>query len=497
MRPQAPVRGRRTWEIEVPEVVFPDIPLYQGWTAPLRIESDLKDLELIQGSVPKDLNGTLYRCGPDRQYPSMFKDDVFIDGEGMAVMFRFEDGHVDFKSRWVRNERFKLQEEARRSLFGRYRNRYTDDPSVAGKDRGTSNTNMLFHAGKLLSLKEDHLPHEMDPDTLETLGRYDYEGRVKAVSMTAHPKVDMVTSELMTFSYQARGDGTTDVVFYTFDADGQITQETWFHAPYPGMVHDFGVSQTHVVFPFYPLITDVDVIKQGGPFYQWQEDQPTMFAVLPRGGTAEDIRWFKGPALSAGHVMNTVTEGTKVHFDTCLYDGNCFSFFPRPDGTETDPVPPILTRITFDLARNDDSFARSRLCPVPGEMPRTDDRYQGRPYRHGFMLCRSQDGSAGIGQIDVQTGAFKMWKPGAEMTVQEPQFVPRTPDSPEGDGYLLVIVNRLAEGRSDLVVLDATKIEAGPLATLKLPVRVRMTFHGMWVPAETFKTGRYDMSAAA
>ncbi|MEO6338917.1 MAG: carotenoid oxygenase family protein, partial [Caulobacteraceae bacterium] len=153
----------------MPEIVFPDIPLYQGWTAPLRIESDLSGLEVIQGSVPADLNGTLYRCGPDRQYPSMFKDDVFIDGEGMAIMFRFDHGHVDFKSRWVRNERFQLQEAARRSLFGRYRNRYTDDPSVEGKDRGTSNTNMLYHHGKLLALKEDHLPHEMDPDTLETL----------------------------------------------------------------------------------------------------------------------------------------------------------------------------------------------------------------------------------------------------------------------------------------------------------------------------------------
>ena len=482
----------------MPEIVFPDIPLYQGWTAPLRIESDLDGLEVIQGSVPKDLNGVLYRCGPDRQYPSMHKDDVFIDGEGMAIMFRFDHGHVDYKSRWVRNERFRLQEAARRSLFGRYRNRYTDDPSVEGKDRGTSNTNMLYHHGKLLALKEDHLPHEMDPDTLETLGVYDYEGQVKAVSMTAHPKLDLVTSELLTFSYQAKGDGTTDVVFYTFDPDGKVTQETWFHSPHPGMVHDFGITQSHVIIPFYPLITSMETIKQGGPFYEWREDQPSWFAILKRGGTAEDIRWFKGPAVSAGHIMNAVTEGTKVHLDTCLYDGNCFSFFPRPDGTETAPVPPILTRLTFDLSRNDEEgFERRQLCPAPGEMPKTDDRYQGRPYRHGYMLCRSPDGSAGVGHIDVQTGAFKIWKPGAEMSVQEPQFVPRTPDSPEADGYLLVIVNRLAENRSDLVVLDASKIEAGPICTLKLPVRIRMTFHGMWVPAETFKTNRYNMTVAA
>lgn len=113
------------------DTVFPDIPLYQGWGAPLRLESDIRDIRLVHGRVPRDLTGVLYRCGPDRQYPSMTKEDVFIDGEGMAHLFRFENGHVDYRSRWVRTERFRLQERARRSLFGRYRNRYTNDPSVA------------------------------------------------------------------------------------------------------------------------------------------------------------------------------------------------------------------------------------------------------------------------------------------------------------------------------------------------------------------------------
>src|SRR5690606_4060635 len=112
------------------DVVFPNIPLCQGWGAPLRTESTIRDLELIQGALPPQLNGSWYRCGPDRQYPPRTSDDIFIDGEGMVHMFRFEDGHVDYRSRWVRTERFVLQEKARRSLFGRYRNRYTNDPSV-------------------------------------------------------------------------------------------------------------------------------------------------------------------------------------------------------------------------------------------------------------------------------------------------------------------------------------------------------------------------------
>jgi carotenoid cleavage dioxygenase-like enzyme len=480
------------------EVTFPDIPIYRGWGAPLRIESDIRDIEVVQGSVPRDLNGTLYRCGPDRQYPPMTADDIFIDGEGMAHMFRFEDGHVDYRSRWVRNERFLLQEKARRSLFGRYRNRYTNDPSVAGKSQGTSNTNMVWHGGKLLVLKEDSLPMELDPDTLETRTEWNYGGAVKSVSLTAHPKLDLARNELLTFSYQARGDCSTDFAFFIADVDGRIVHQMWFNAPYPGMVHDFAVTDTHIIVPFFPLITDMDVLKRGGPFYRWHPDQESHYAIFPRRGSASDIRWFRGPAVSAGHMMNAVTDGAKVHLDLCLYQGNCFDFFPSADGSPFKPAPPLLTRLSFDLNDDRGPFESKLLMPSPGEMPKVDDRFMGKAYRFGYLICRPPGALAGsmglsaIGRFDHETRQLAAWEPGPECGVQEPTFVPRQNGVKEGDGYLIALVNRLAENRSDLVILDAQRLGEAPIATLRLPVRVRSTFHGMWVPQPTLQSGRYD-----
>ena len=482
------------------EIKFPNIPLYQGWGAPLRVESDLRDLELIHGQVPEDLNGTLYRCGPDRQYPPMHGDDIFIDGEGMTHMFRFTNGHVDYRSRWVRSERFLLQEQARRSLFGRYRNRYTNDPSVAGRNQGTANTNAIWHGRKLLILKEDSLPVEVHPDTLETIGPWDYQGAVKAVSLSAHPKVDLHRNELLTYSYQATGDGSTDIVFYIMDAEGKVTQELWFNMPYPGMVHDFAVTDTHVIFPFWPVITDMTVVRNGGPYYQWHPDKECHFAIFPRRGKAEDIRWFRGPAASAGHMMNAFNEGARLHLDVCLYQGNCFEFFPSYDGSPYRPCPPQLTRLSFDLDQNRTDYASRILLPTPSEMPRIDERYIGKTYRYGYMLCRSPDAAAAgtiglsaIGCIDHETGALTTWSPGPDSGVQEPIFVPRQIGAAEGDGYLLVLVNRMPENRSDLAVLDARSIADGPVALLKLSLRVRSTFHGMWVPGQALQTGIYNV----
>lgn len=482
------------------EVVFPEIPFYQGWGAPLRIESDLRDLELLQGKVPVDLDGTLYRCGPDRQYPPMTGDDIFIDGEGMAHMFRFHDGHVDYRSRWVRSERFVLQEQARRSLFGRYRNRYTNDPSVEGRNQGTANTNAIWHGRKLLILKEDSLPVEIDPDTLETKGQWDYEGAVKAVSLSAHPKLDLHRHELLTFSYQAKGDGTTDIVFYIMDADGKLVHEMWFDMPYPGMVHDFAVSDSHIIVPFWPLITDMDVVRDGGPYYQWHPDKECFFAIFPRRGGVDDIRWFRGPAVSAGHMMNAFNKDKMFFMDVCLYQGNCFEFFPAYDGSPFIPCPPQLARLGFDLNSDNDDFETSILVPSPCEMPGIDDRYLGKPYRYGYMLCRPPEAAAAgtvglsaIGCYDHETGDLKTWSPGQDSGVQEPIFVPRENGSPEGVGWLLVLVNRMAENRSDLAILDAQHIDEGPVALMKLGIRVRSTFHGMWVPAEALKSGIYNI----
>jgi len=467
---------------------FQDLPLYAGWGRPMRCECSVEGLEVVAGEVPADLQGSWYRAGPDRQYPPMLDEDVFIDGEGMAHLFRFDRGDVSYRSRWVRTERYIAQEQARRSLFGRYRNRYSDAPEAAGVHGGAANTHMIYHAGRLLVLKEDDLPYELHPDTLDTIARTDLGGQVRATRLSAHPKLDQQTGELLTYSCQALGDGSRDMAIYEIGADGHVNNEMWFQAPWSGVMHDFGVTKEHFILPFFPLITDMEVVKRGGTFYEWHDDKPVHVAVLPRGGKAEQIRWFRGPTASAGHMMNAFTEGSKIHLDVVLYEGNCFPFFQTPDGRVCESPPPLLTRMTMDLSGKDDTYTLRKLCARPGEMPRIDERFQGRPYTQGFMIMgRGPDGTSSVGRIDVTSGAVDYWDHGAKVTVQEPQFVPRNAAAGEGDGWLLAIINRLESGHSELGIFDAQHLAKGPVTRLHIPVRVRSTFHGSWVPEEALK----------
>src|SRR5262249_38652776 len=75
------------------------------------------------------------------------------------------------------------------------------------------------------------------------------------------------------------------------------------------------------------------------------------------------------------------------------------------------------------------------------------------------------------------------WFAGADSGVQECCFVPRSTRAAEGDGYLVGVVDRMIEGRSDLVILDAQRLAAGPVATVRMPFRIYGQIHGWWVPA--------------
>jgi carotenoid cleavage dioxygenase-like enzyme len=450
---------------------------------PPRTELDCYDCE-VEGRLPKDLDGAFYRVGPDPQYP---KNTVPLDGEGHVSMFRIRNGHVDYKSRFVRTQRFKAQHEARRALFGMYRNPLTNDPSVKGLSGGTANTQVFFHHGKLLALKEDSPPVALDPLTLETVNDYyTFGGGMTGQTFTAHPKIDPVTGELVAFGYEAKGLATDDVEVLSVDRGGRVNWSAWIKVPYAGMIHDFGVTQRHIVFLVIPMVTSMDLIRAGGPHFAWDSKLPSYLGLMRRGGDGKDIRWFKGPTWMATHTMGAWSEGEKVYIDMDGARGNQFPFFPALHETGAQALlPGHVTRMTVDLAGSAEAYDMEVLYPeVMGVLARQDDRYHTVPYRYGFLSVFGP-GGRGWAMFDHERRVVKTLSLGPDANMQEMCFVPRRNGAPEGDGYLIGVVNRAKEnGRSDLVLVDARHVEDGPIATVKMPYRITSQVHGFWVPGE-------------
>jgi carotenoid cleavage dioxygenase-like enzyme len=472
---------------------FPDSIAFKGFNRPDRFETDIYDIE-VDGEVPKQLDGAFYRVNPDPQFPPKLGDDIVFNGDGMVSKFAFKNGCINFKHRWIKTDKWRLEHAAGKSLFGAYRNPLTDDPSVEGKIRGTSNTTVLVYGDKLWGLKEDSPPIVMNPDTLETVGYTDFNGQLKAKTFTAHPKIDPETGDMCAFSYAAKGLLTRDIAYYEISKDGKFKQEIWFELPYYAMMHDFGVTRDYAIFHVVPSTSNWDRLKAGLPHFGFDTTLPVYLGVVPRKGTAKDIRWFKRPNCFASHVLNAFNDGTKIYFDTPEAKNNMFPFFPDIHGApfNMDEAMSTLTRWSVDMNSKGDAFEKSEVL-VPGlhgEFPRIDDRYAMQHHRYGWWLVMDRNAPAKFGRlaqmmntlgyVDLATGKTQTWFCGDDSSLQEPAFIPKSKNAAEGEGYIIQLCNRLAEMRSDLLLFDAQRIAEGPIATARLPLRIRPGLHGNW-----------------
>jgi len=450
---------------------------WQGNFAPITTEYDVPAAKLL-GELPRELNGTLFRNGPNPQFPAPAAH--WFSGDGMLHAFSLGEGRASYRNRWVRTPKWQAEHGAGRSLGSAF------TANENGQDRGVANTHVVHHAGHLLALEEAHLPTRIEPHGLETLGYWNGGGALQG-PFTAHPKLDPQTGELLFFGYGCDGPLSAGMSYGSIDASGRVTRMERFQAPYASMVHDFIVTQRHALFPILPLTASLARAQRGGPPYAWEPEQGASVGIMRRDGSTAEMRWFRGESCFVFHVMNAWDEGDRIVADVMRFDEP--PLFPRPDGTPTDATRGArLWRWTFDLSERSERFGQQPLDDLAGEFPRIDERRTGLAYRHGWYACKAPGESTpgvyhGIAHVDHASGrTVTHWLPDGD-AVSEPVFVPRSAEAPEGDGWLLATVYRSAEARSDLAVFNATALEDGAIATVQLSHRVPFGFHGSWVDA--------------
>jgi carotenoid cleavage dioxygenase len=203
---------------------------------------------------------------------------------------------------------------------------------------------------------------------------------------------------------------------------------------------------------------------------------------MRRDAGVDTIRWFTTDPCYVFHPMNMWEEGTKIFADVMQYPRA--PLFPNADGTSARHVGAKLVRWELDLADNTNTIRQRPIDDMVGEFPRLDERHAGLAYRHGYFAGTSVDCDKiafdTIADIDFKTGRRAEHRFKAGDAPGEPVFVPRAPNSAEGDGFLLAVVYRGETDTSDLVVFDAQDVARGPIGTASLPRRVPFGFHGNW-----------------
>jgi carotenoid cleavage dioxygenase len=258
--------------------------------------------------------------------------------------------------------------------------------------------------------------------------------------------------------------------------------------PFASMIHDFAVTKNWIVVPVFPLTGSLERAKRGQPPFAWEPDKGTHIAFVPRAGTVAGVQWVTLPSCYVFHAMNHYdTVDGRIVIDVMKYD--VAPLFPLPDGNPSTKVPPLsrLFRWTFNLSGKGKAFHELQLDERVSEFPRIDDRMAMASYRHGWAVTANaadpeSDREQGdqLTHYDIKSGKDQDWRFARGNRMSEPVFVPRGPDAAEGDGWVLSVVYRAAQDRSDLAVFEATDIAKGPVALAHLSGRVPAGFHGNW-----------------
>ncbi|EME88534.1 uncharacterized protein MYCFIDRAFT_54212 [Pseudocercospora fijiensis CIRAD86] len=477
-----------------------------GSNLPCRLEGEVADL-VVLGTIPKEIDGTFYRVMVDPFVPPV-EGNVPIDGDGNISAFRFHNGRVDMKTRYVETERYKLERRAGKALFGLYRNPFTHHPCVRAAVDSTANTNLMLWAGKLLAMKESALPYAVDPETLETLS-YDPFG-APGMAMTAHPKYDPFTDSLVCHGYEAKGLATDDIVSYTIDRKGNIKNEFWCKSPFeanrPGLIHDCVITKSWLLLFVWPFDASIERMKKGGHHWAYNYERGNTIIVIPRDAENPPCGWAKGETrhYTWDNCMATHTSAgwedesdpSKITAESIRIGDNAFPFFPAESGREPSKDTKVdFVRWEIDVTKPDGTRLPDPrvILDCPMEFPRIDERLMGRQYNvvWGCVFIKENStgglnkfsGLNGIAQIDHRTGKTRWYYAGDDSLVQEPVFVPRNEKAAEGDGWVIALVERTKIGRCDVVILDTKDFER-EVAIVQLPFHMKAQIHGNWVSAE-------------
>ncbi|OBJ50424.1 carotenoid oxygenase family protein [Mycobacterium sp. 1423905.2] len=483
-------------------------PYLEGFLAPVSAEVTATDLR-VTGHIPEHLDGRYLRNGPN---PVAEVDPAtyhWFSGDGMVHGVALREGRAAwYRNRWVRSPSVcaALGEPASTRR----------DPRAGLLSLG-ANTNVLAHAGRTLALVEGGVANYELTDELDTVGTCDFDGTLFG-GYTAHPHRDPRTGELHAVSYSfARG---RTVQYSVIDNQGRARRTVDITVSGSPMMHDFSLTDKYVVIYDLPVTFEppellparaprwlqgaarlvaqslVGRLRIPSPVvtllnkderhsdqmpYAWDPKYPARIGVMPREGDNSDVRWFDIEPCYVYHPLNAYSEvrnGTEVLVLDVVRYSRMFDRDRRGPGDTR----PTLDRWTINLATG----AVSSECrdDRPQEFPRIDESLVGFKHRFGYTVGFGYLGdepiaaSSALYKHDYDTGSAVLAPLDPALLLGEMSFVPNPHATAEDDGVLMGYGYHRGEDEGQLLLLDAQTLES--VATVHLPQRVPMGFHGNW-----------------
>ena len=461
-------------------------PYLEGVFAPIHDEIDAECR--VTGELPADLAGVFVRNGSNPMFEPVGRYHWF-DGDGMLHALHVEDGRATYRNRFVRTRALEAERAAGAALWTGINER-PDLGRPDGPFKDTANTDLVFHAGRLLALWWLGGPcYQVELPSLATVGEHDFDGTLPE-GLTAHPKLDPETGELMVFDYDVLPPYLT---YRVVSADGRVVHRTDVDLPGPRLLHDLAITARNTIFLDFPLMWDPELLMRGKTKVMFDTELPARFGILDRHADGGDIRWFEAEPCYMYHTINAWESGDEVVLVGCRIDNPLAAVddggaVPHIDVLRLEPY---LHEWRFDLKTG--AVRERALDDVMTEFPRMNNQRLGRPTRYSYNPRIAAEPALlfdGFVKYDTEAGTSETHEYGAGRFGGETVFAPRVGAKAEDDGYVLTFVTEAGTGASEVVVVDAQRVADGPVARVEIPQRVPIGYHTWWVGADELDTQR-------
>ncbi len=467
-----------------------DHPYRTGAWRPQTTEWNADDLEVVQGATPSDIDGVYLRNTENPVLPSLGRYHPF-DGDGMVHVVGFRDGKAFYRNRFVQTDGLREELRAGKPLWAGLAER----PGKTVADHGwgartllkdSSSTDVVVHNGiALTSFYQCGDLYQLDPVRLDDLGKAQWGGRFPFDwGVSAHPKPDDRTGELLFFNYSTRAPYMN---YGVVDADNQLVHYTPVELPGPRLPHDMAYTENYAILNDCPMFWDPEGLKHGAYAVRFFQDMPTRIGVIPRRGGPGDVRWFEGEATYVLHWVNAYEDGDEIVLDGFFQEDPV----PADNGLDT-PWKSAFRFLASDRMKA--RLHRWRLNLVTGlakEEPLTgtisefgmiNGAVEGLRHRYVYSALNKPGWFLfnGILKHDTWTGTEERFLFEDGVYGSETSVAPRTSGSGEDNAYLVTLTSDLNADASYCLLFDAADISAGPVCTLKLPERIASGTHSTW-----------------
>lgn len=455
------------------------------WTLGYRsAAAELRGQATVRGRFPAAVQGVLFRNGPAMHDLGGMRYHHWFDGDGMIQRFVIGERDVGHLGKVVRTPKYQAESAAGRRIFATFGTDWPGaQPPTSPDSLNPANTSVLPIGDELLALWEGGSAYRLDAATLDTLGAKVWRDDLSAVPFSAHPRID-ADGTVWNFGVSMRDDM---MVLYEIGADGRLRRAEALKVPQIAMVHDFAITQRHLVFLLPPLVFERERLQGGASLldsHVWKPELATRVLLVDKADWGRR-QWMELPAGFLFHLGNAWEDAAGViRLDYIHADEPAVLFRTLREVMRGHLEPSPIPRIALARLDTAKGAASQELLPIGAEFPRIDARLTGARYAHVIHatdIHARRAGYAAVARTNIDTGKTERYSYGADHITEEHLFVPAHGSAPGGAGWILGTSLDLTHRCTRLSCFEAGRLSAGPVAQATLPYALPLGLHGAFV----------------